>query len=126
MRVKNIEVLSIIEFLHGMKLSGKASIGRTNLIKVLQEKQEEYGNDQITIIDEFDTWTDKEKGTFNNENVEQNEALTTLGLANVKIKFKSPFEKDLALAIENYNEEVSGTQAEAFALLYEEFVKEND
>ena len=126
MQIKNGETLVYINFLNEMKLKGKASIGRTNLIQTLSEKSEELVRNQTVIIEEFDAWTDKEKGTYKNDNKELNEAMQELLVQDIEIEFKSPFKKDLAEALENYDGELSGVNAEVYAKLYENLIKENE
>jgi len=126
MQVKNGELNVYVDFLNEMKLPNKASLGRTKLKQAFVKKLEEFGKDQVEIIDEFDAWKDKEKGTYHNDNTELNEAMTLLLNDNVEIDFKSPFKKDLIAALENYDEELSGTNAEVYANLYENLTEENE
>ena len=87
---------------------------------------EVYGNDQTAVIDEFDGWVDKEKGQFTTENKELNEALSDLALEEVEITYNTPFKKDFVELLENYEEELQGKNADAYAKLYEKLVEEND
>ena len=126
MQVKNGEILVYINFLNEMKLKGKASIGRTNLIQALSEKSEELVRNQTVIIEEFDAWTDKEKGTFKQDNEELNSAMNDLLTQEVKVNFESPFKADLLESLEDYDEELSGQSALIYAKLYELLIKENE
>ena len=126
MQVKNGEILVYVNFLNEMKLKGKASIGRTNLMQILSEKSEELVKNQATIIEEFDAWKNKEEGTYNNDNSELNEAMQELLVQDIEIEFNSPFKKDLAKALGNYDEELSGQDALIYANLYENLVEENE
>lgn len=126
MKVKKGELNIYVDFLHDMVLKGKASIGRSKLIDVFKKPLKEYSKDQITIIDEFEGWLDKEKGTYKNDNPELNEAMATLQNDDVEIKFKSPFKKDFIKSLENYDGELSGANAEVYANLYENLVEENE
>ena len=126
MQVKNGEILVYINFLNEMKLKGKASIGRTNLIQTLSEKSEELVRNQTVIIEEFDAWTDKEKGTFKQDNEELNSAMNDLLTQEVKVDFESPFKADLLESLEDYDEELSGQSALIYAKLYELLIKENE
>ena len=126
MQVKNGEILVYINFLNEMKLKGKASIGRTNLIQALSEKSEELVRNQTVIIEEFDAWTDKEKGTFKQDNEELNSAMNDLLTQEVKVNFESPFKADLLESLEDYDEELSGQSALIYAKLYEFLIKENE
>lgn len=126
MQVKNGEILVYVNFLNEMKLKGKASIGRTNLIQALSEKSEELVKNQTVIIDEFDGWTDKDKGTFKQDNEELNSAMNDLLVQEVKVDFESPFKANLLESLEDYDEELSGANAEVYANLYENLVEENE
>src|SRR5699024_9194093 len=126
MQVKNGELNVYVEFLSEMKLPNKASLGRTKLKQTFVKKLEEFGKDQVEIINEFDAWKDKEEGTYKNDIPELNSAMATLQNDDVEIEFKSPFKKDLIIALENYNEELSGVNAEVYANLYENLTKENE
>ena len=126
MQIKNGELNAYLDFLDKLKLKGKASIGRTNLIKVIAKHLERLGENQTTIIEEFDAWTDKEKGTYKNDNSELNEAMQELLVQDIEIEFNSPFKKDLAKALGNYDEELSGQDALIYANLYENLVEENE
>ena len=126
MQVKNGEILVYVNFLNEMKLKGKASIGRTNLIQALSEKSEELVKNQTVIIDEFDGWTDKDKGTFKQDNKELNSAMNDLLVQEVKVDFESPFKANLLESLEDYDEELSGQDAVIYAKLYEFLIKEED
>ena len=126
MQIKNGEILVYVNFLNEMKLKGKASIGRTNLMQILSEKSEELVKNQTVIIDEFDGWTDKEKGTFKRDNEELNSAMNDLLTQEVKVDFESPFKADLLESLEDYDEELSGQSAVVYAKLYEFLIKEED
>ena|SRR5699024_5003162 len=126
MKVRNGELNVYINFLNEMKLPNKASLGRTKLKQAFAEKVEEFGKDQVEIIDEFDAWKDKERGTYHSDIDSLNEAMTLLLNDNVEIEFKSPFKKDLTEALENYDGELSGANAEVYAKLYENLVEENE
>lgn len=126
MQVKKGELNVYVEFLSEMKLPNKASLGRTKLKQAFVKKLEEFGKDQVEIIDEFDAWKDKEKGTYHNDIDKLNEAMKILLNDDVEINFDSPFKQDLITALENYNEELSGANAEVYAKLYENLVEENE
>lgn len=123
MQIKSGEILVYLNFLNEMKLKGKASIGRTNLIQVLSEKSEELAKNQTVIIDEFDGWKDKDKGTFKQDNEELNSAMNDLLAQEVKIDFESPFKSNLLESLEGYDEELSGQSAVIYARLYEFLIK---
>ena len=126
MKIQNKDIQPLIKFLDTIKTSGRKSLGRTKLKEKLTKQMEVYGNDQTAVIDEFDGWVDKEKGQFTTENKELNEALSDLALEEVEITYNTPFKKDFVELLENYEEELDGANADAYAKLYEKLVEEND
>ena len=126
MQVKNGELLVYAKFLDGMKLKGKASIGRTNLMQSLTSKSEELVKNQTVIIDEFDGWVDKDKGTFKQDDEELNSAMNDLLTQDVNVDFESPFKDNLMESLENYDQELSGQDAAVYAKLYEFLNKEEN
>ena len=126
MKIQNKDIQPLITFLDTIKVGGRKSLGRTKLKEKLTKQMEVYGNDQTAVIDEFDGWVDKEKGQFTTENKELNEALSDLALEEVEITYNSPFKKDFVELLENYEEELDGANADAYAKLYEKLVEEND
>ena len=126
MKLQNKDIQPLITFLDTIKVGGRKSLGRTKLKEKLTKQMEVYGNDQTAVIDEFDGWVDKEKGQFTTENKELNEALSDLALEEVEITYNTPFKKDFVELLENYEEELDGANADAYAKLYEKLVEEND
>ena len=126
MKIKNGQISTITNFLDGMKLKGRQSLGRTKLKEKLAEKNEEVTADQVEIIDEFEGWSDKEKGQFVNTNKEMNEAINTLLLQESEVEYNSPFKKDFAEVLENYDGDLSGTDADVYAVLYEKLIEEKE
>ena len=126
MKLQNKDIQPLITFLDTMKVGGRKSLGRTKLKEKLTEQNEQYGKDQSAVIDEFDGWTDKETGHFTTENKELNKALNDLALEEIEITYNSPFKKDFVELLENYEEELDGANADAYAKLYEKLVEEND
>ena len=126
MKLQNKDIQPLIKFLDTIKVGGRKSLGRTKLKEKLTKQMEVYGNDQTAVIDEFDGWVDKEKGQFTTENKELNEALSDLALEEVEITYNTPFKKDFVELLENYEEELDGANADAYAKLYEKLVEEND
>ena len=126
MKLQNKDIQPLITFLDTIKVGGRKSLGRTKLKEKLTKQMEVYGNDQTAVIDEFGGWVDKEKGQFTTENKELNEALSDLALEEVEITYNTPFKKDFVELLENYEEELQGKNADAYAILYEKLVEEND
>ena len=125
MKIQNRHVEPIIKFIDGINLKGRKSLGRTKLKEKLADKSEVLIKDQTAIIDEFDGWTDKEKGQFTTANKEMNEAINELLTQEIEITYNSPFRKDFVEALENYDEDLSGNDADMYAVLYEQLVEEN-
>ena len=125
MKIQNRHVEPIIKFIDGINLKGRKSLGRTKLKEKLTNKNEALVKDQTAIIDEFDGWTDREKGQFTTTNKEMNEAINELLTQEIEITYNSPFRKDFVEALENYDEELSGNDADMYAVLYEQLVEEN-
>lgn len=126
MKLQNKDIQPLVAFLDTIKASGRKSLGRTKLKEKLTKQMEFFGNDQTAVIDEFDGWTNKETGRFTTENKELNKALNDLALEEVEITYNSPFKKDFVELLENYEEELDGSNADAYALLYEELVEETE
>ena len=125
MKIQNRHVEPIIKFIDGINLKGRKSLGRTKLKEKLTDKNEVLIKDQTTIIDEFGGWTDREKGQFTTTNKEMNEAINELLTQEIEITYNSPFRKDFVEALENYDEDLSGNNADMYAVLYEQLVEEN-
>ena len=125
MRIQNRHVEPIIKFIDGINLKGRKSLGRTKLKEKLTDKNEVLIKDQTAIINEFDGWTDREKGQFTTTNKEMNEAINELLTQEIEITYNSPFGKDFVDALENYDGDLSGNDADMYAVLYEQLVEEN-
>ena len=126
MKIQNRYVEPIIKFIDGINLRGRKSLGRTKLKEKLTNKNEALVKDQTAIIDEFDGWTDREKGQFTTTNKEMNEAINELLTQEIEITYNSPFRKDFVEALENYDEDLSGNNADMYAVLYEQLVEEKE
>ena len=126
MKIQNRHVEPIIKFIDGINLKGRKSLGRTKLKEKLTNKNEALVKDQTAIIDEFDGWTDREKGQFTTTNKEMNEAINELLTQEIEITYNSPFGKDFVDALENYDEDLSGNDADMYAVLYEQLVEEKE
>lgn len=132
MEIKNNDLQMLAEFLDKMDLSDnpKASLGRTKFKEVVQSAVKEMSTDQINLLDEYDAWSDKEKGTFNltSGSDEFKEAYVKFSEAKRTIEFESPFKDDFieALQPDNYKGDLSGTNADVYAILYTELVEGED
>ena len=123
MKIKNIYVKPVLEFLDTLNLSGLSSIGRTKLKEKLMEHNYELVKDQNTIIDEYEGWIDKEKGEFTTQNPELLSAINQLFNEEVEIAYDSPFKQDFVQALKEDKTKWSGVDADAYALLYEELIE---
>ena len=126
MKLQNKDIQPIITFLDTIKVGGRKSLGRTKLKEKLNKQMEVYGKDQTTVIDEFDGWTDKDNGYFTKEKPEMNKALSDLAVEKFELTYNSPFKKAFVELFGNYVEELDGTNADAYAKLYEKLVEENE
>lgn len=126
MKIQNKDIQSMVKFLDTMNLVGRKSLGRTKLKEKLTKQNEVLSNDQKEIIEEFNGWTNKDKGQFRTDNPLQNEAMEELALQEIEITYNSPFRKDFVKALEDYDGELSGADADAYAVLYETLVEENE
>lgn len=123
MQYKNFEIQAILGFLDAMKLSGRASLGRSAFKKVLAEKQNEYAEEQTEIVEEFDAWINQEEGRFDASDPELNQANLDLANKEIEISIDNPFLDDFVVALEKYDEDISGADADVYAMLYESFIK---
>ena len=126
MKIKNGQISTIINFLDGMKLKGRQSLGRTKLKEKLAEKNELFAKDQQAIIDEYDAWTDKEKLQYKLPDEEARETMNDLLNQEVEITYNSPFRKDFVKALEDYEGDLEGINADAYALLYVKLIEEKE
>lgn len=126
MKLLNKDIYPAIKFLDSLKLKGRASLGRTKLKTKLSSKAEVFSKDQSDIIEEFEGWTDKDRGMFTQGNKEMNEALNEYYKEEIEIAYDSPFRKDFAKALENYEGELSESDADIYALLYDELIEEKE
>lgn len=126
MKIKNGQISTIINFLNGMKLKGRQSLGRTKLKEKLAGKNELFAKDQQAIIDEYDAWTDKENLQYKLPDEEARETMKDLLEQEVEITYNSPFRKDFVKALEDYEGDLEGINADAYALLYEKLIEEKE
>lgn len=126
MIIKNGEINTVINFLDRMKLSGRQSLGRTKLKEKLLERNEVFGKDQQEIIDEYKAWTDKEKLQYQLTDEEGKQSMADLINQETELVYDSPFKKDFTKALEDYDVDLEGSDADVYALLYEELTKENE
>lgn len=126
MKLQNKLINPTITFLDTINLKGRASLGRTKLKEKLSKQNELVTQDQMAIIDEFDGWTDRDKGQFNSTDKEMNEAISELLNQEVEITYNSPFRKDFVKALKSYDGDLSGADADVYALLFEQLIEEEN
>lgn len=125
---ENGELVAVGNFLAQAKLKGKASRGRTKLIKLIEEKNKEYNEERDTVRDPYFQVDDKgEKIVKDNKYVlkdiskgkDLDKELTDLAEETVGIEFTEYNEKIKALydALNNYNYELSNADAAIYDLL---------
>lgn len=125
---KNGELVAVGNFLAQAKLKGKASRGRTKLIKLIEDKNKEYNEERDTVRDPYFQVDEKgEKIIKDNKYVLKDESkgkeldkeLADLAEETVGIEFTEYNEKIKALydALDNYNYELSNADAVIYDLL---------
>ncbi|EJF01098.1 DUF1617 family protein [Liquorilactobacillus mali] len=125
---ENGELVAIGNFLAQAKLKGKASRGRTKLIKLIEDKNKEYNEERDTVRDPYFQVDEKgEKIVKDNKYVlkdtskgkELDKELADLAEETVGIEFTEYNEKIKALydALDNYNYELSNADAVIYDLL---------
>lgn len=125
---ENGELVAVGNFLAQAKLKGKASRGRTKLIKLIEEKNKEYNEERDTVRDPYFQVDEKgEKIVKDNKYILKDESkgkeldkeLADLAKETVGIEFTEYNEKIKALydALNNYNYELSDADAVIYDLL---------
>lgn len=140
-KLQNADLVPVGNFLGKLKLKGKASRGRTKLIKLLEAKNKEYNEDREEIRDPYFEHDDKgERVTKDNAYVlkdstkgaDLNKELTDLAKEDAVIEFTEYSEKFQALyeALNAYPYELADADAALYDLVLDElennFEKEND
>lgn len=124
MQIKNGQINLVISFLDTMTLKGRQSLGRTKLKEKLSKQVEVFSKDQQEIIGEYDAWIDKEQLQYKLPHDEARETMNDLLNQEVEITYNSPFRKDFVKALEEYEGDLEGQHADAYALLYEKLIEE--
>lgn len=128
-------VAEVIDFLSNISLKGKQSIHRTRFIKLVNEKLKQISEEELELVKEF-TGIDEEGNPKKNE------------MGNFDIKDASGFLKQqkeyfeecyvieggdahgmlktMKAVIENYDQELSGKDAEVFEHLFTAFENSNE
>ena len=130
MEIKNGEITAYVEFLQKLNLKSRASRGRTKLIKLLDKKIDEFNADLNSVRGEY--FKKDDKGNFVQENgklvvkdgVSVGEAQTEadkLTNENAVILLDEYEQQIKAMyqALDEYDEELSGTDATIYDDLME-------
>lgn len=130
MEIKNGEITAYVEFLQKLNLKSRASRGRTKLIKLLEKKINEFNMDLNSLRDEY--FKKDEQGQFIQENgklvvkdgVSVEEAQSEadeLNNENAVILLDEYKEQIKAMyqALDEYDDELSGTDATIYDDLME-------
>lgn len=119
MKIKKMYVGPLFEFINKLNLKGRASLGRTKLKGGLSKELDAISEDQAEAITEYDAWTDKEAGKYKTDNHELNKVVGELMNQETEVVYDSPFAEDFKKALEEYDEKLSGADADLYAMLYE-------
>lgn len=131
---KNGELVAVGNFLAQAKLKGKASRGRTKLIKLIEEKIKEYNEERDSVRDPYFQVDDKgEKIVKDKKYVlkdvskgkELDKELADLAAETVGIEFTEYSEKFKALyeELNNYGYELSNADAVLYDMILDKFDK---
>ena len=143
-KMRNIDVVPVFNFLDEIELVGKATRGRTKFLSRLEEKNKEYLEDLKVIRKEYfevdeagelkvdgegnltflDNITDEDKKVLNERVLELQEETVEVSFTEYSTKYEAMF-KDL----DNLEIPLKGQDAYAYDLLmtaYEENEKENE
>lgn len=124
--VQNGQLFGMIQFLNDINLKGQASLGRTKLKEKLIKKHTTYGEDERAVIVEFADWTNEEEGTYEWKEGKAEEGKDTLKElkekeVEVDLFDYAKWSKVLKDKILDYDGELSGIKADAWAVLVEQF-----
>ena len=130
MEIKNGEITAYVEFLQNLNLKSRASRGRTKLIKLLEKKIDEFNMDLNSLRDEY--FQKDDQGQFIQENgklvvkdgVSVGEAqaeadkLTNENAVILLDEYEQQI-KAMYQALDEYDDELSGTDATIYDDLME-------
>lgn len=140
-KLQNADLVPVGNFLGKLKLKGKASRGRTKLIKLLEAKNKEYNEDREEVRDPYFEHDDKGKRVTKDnayvlkdptKGADLNKELVDLAKEDAVIEFTEYSDKFRALydALNAYSYELADADATLYDLLMDElennFKKEND
>lgn len=130
MEIKNGEITAYVDFLQKLNLKSRASRGRTKLIKLLEKKIDEFNMDLNSLRDEY--FQKDDQGQFIQENgrlvvkdgvsvAEAQSEADELNNENAVILLDEYQEQIKAMyqALDEYDDELSGTDATIYDDLME-------
>ena len=130
MEIKNGEITAYVDFLQKLNLKSRASRGRTKLIKLLEKKIDEFNMDLNSLRDEY--FQKDDQGQFIQENgrlvvkdgvsvAEAQSEADELNNENAVILLDEYKEQIKAMyqALDEYDDELSGTDATIYDDLME-------
>ena len=130
MEIKNGEITAYVEFLQNLNLKSRASRGRTKLIKLLEKKIDEFNMDLNSLRDEY--FQKDDQGQFIQENgklvvkdgvsiAEAQSEADELNNENAVILLDEYEQQIKAMyqALDEYDDELSGTDATIYDDLME-------
>lgn len=131
MEIKNGEITAYVEFLQNLNLKSRASRGRTKLIKLLDKKIEEFNADLNSVRDEFFKKDDKghfvqddngklviKDGVSVGEAQAEADKLTNENAIILLDEYEQQI-KAMYQALDEYDDELSGTDATIYDDLME-------
>lgn len=135
LKIQNQFLSQVYSFLNEVELAGKASRGRSQLMKRLQEKFKEYVDDMNEIKKDYfltennelvvddhgeHTWlphtSESDKALLNHELEEIGEEVASISFTEYSNKYEALFK-----ALEDYDQPLKGEQANAYDLLLDAY-----
>ena len=116
LEIINLHLKKVAEFLDGVKLSGKASRGKTKLINKLAVKLQEFSED-FNKVKESKSDADKK----NDELIELANEISVIDMGEYPHLVQPLFD-----AMDNYEEAMSGEDAVAYDVLMTAYESNND
>lgn len=129
-QIKQKNINSIIRFLDQLVVKGQASLGRSKLKEKLSTALDIYARDEALIVEEYAEYTDSNHTRFDWKDGCAGfgqEQLKELGNNEVEVSLAdySKWFAALKQKVLNYDEEISGVEADGWAILVEQFDDED-
>lgn len=130
--IENRELSGVYDFVYGLKMKGKLSISRSKFLKLIMKKVKELSEDQTEILKQYaEKDEDGEAKLLNDGRYDISQKNNTLANKelNELLGEQSIIEygeyvnniQPLEIFLKEYDEEISGREAQAFATLIEAF-----